>query len=617
MTEKDKDEVALQRFVEYIQIKTVQPEPDYDSAMKFLKNYAQELGLEYRAVTLDESRQAALLTWPSTSSTETSIVLNSHIDVVPVFEEHWMVPPFSGEIRDGKIYGRGTQDMKCVGIQYLEAIRRLKAAKYEPKRTIHCLFVPDEEIGGVRGMGKFITLDECKALNIGFVLDEGLASETDVFQVYYGDRSVLWIQFLVKGNTGHGSRLIENTAAEKAQFILNEMLKFRANEKECLEKSEATDKLIQLGNVTTVNLTKLTGGVQQNVVPDQYSLYFDCRIKPDGYDAFKEFLHDVIKRTPKENDDEVILHYVQDSGRVCITDVEKPSWWLNCFKRTCEQMKCKTNWTVFPAATDGRYLRGEGYPAIGFSPMINTPILLHDHNEYLHKDVFLHGIEIYVKLLENLTNGESAYVIQLPSGSFKSPAEAAESYLEKLEKGGAKKTRPFQVDLVSYSPSITNSKTVHVLSHSEYPASSFAFAEQSNSQMLVADNTFIALMNKLKTLRAFETRLPKMEARGTRLEYQDFVINLGTVSQSQTTKGLVLEVAYVPMDETRDGYCLIQEFLQSFLNMPKQMIQKLITEQLSHWIRSLKDKKDAEYTPSITLLQYMDILIHMRKQPNE
>ncbi|CAF3998075.1 unnamed protein product [Adineta steineri] len=408
MTEKDKDEVALQRFVEYIQIKTVQPEPDYDSAMKFLKNYAQELGLEYRAVTLDESRQAALLTWPSTSSTETSIVLNSHIDVVPVFEEHWMVPPFSGEIRDGKIYGRGTQDMKCVGIQYLEAIRRLKAAKYEPKRTIHCLFVPDEEIGGVRGMGKFITLDECKALNIGFVLDEGLASETDVFQVYYGDRSVLWIQFLVKGKTGHGSRLIENTAAEKAQFILNEMLKFRANEKECLEKSEATDKLIQLGNVTTVNLTKLTGGVQQNVVPDQYSLYFDCRIKPDGYDAFKEFLHDVIKRTPKENDDEVILHYVQDSGRVCITDVEKPSWWLNCFKRTCEQMKCKTNWTVFPAATDGRYLRGEGYPAIGFSPMINTPILLHDHNEYLHKDVFLHGIEIYVKLLENLTNGESA-----------------------------------------------------------------------------------------------------------------------------------------------------------------------------------------------------------------
>lgn len=60
-----------------------------------------------------------------------------------------------------------------VGIQYLEAIRRLKAAHYEPKRTIHCLFVPDEEIGGLRGMKKLIGLDQFKALNIGFVLDEG------------------------------------------------------------------------------------------------------------------------------------------------------------------------------------------------------------------------------------------------------------------------------------------------------------------------------------------------------------------------------------------------------------------------------------------------------------
>jgi hypothetical protein len=71
------------------------------------------------------------------------------------------------------------------------------------------------------------------------------------------------------------------------------------------------------------------------------------------------------------------------------------------------------------------------------------------------------------------------------------------------------------------------------------------------------------------------------------------------------------------MDETRDGYCLIQEFLQSFLGMPKQNIQRLITEQLSNWIRSLKDKKDSEYTPSITLLQYLDIFLVMKKQPNE
>lgn len=71
------------------------------------------------------------------------------------------------------------------------------------------------------------------------------------------------------------------------------------------------------------------------------------------------------------------------------------------------------------------------------------------------------------------------------------------------------------------------------------------------------------------------------------------------------------------MDEIRDGYCLIQEFLQSFLNISKQNVQTLITPQLTNIIRGLKDKKDSEYTPSITILQYLDILIAMRNKPNE
>ncbi len=313
--------------------------------------------------------------------------------------------------------------MYSVGIQYLEAIRRLKAAKYEPKRTIHCLFVPDEEIGGARGMKKLIKLDEFKALNIGFALDEGirnlnkntefiflslsllgLASETDVYQVYYGTRSGMWLEFILRGNTGHGSRLIQNTASEKAQFVINEMLSYRACEQKHLEESQMSNKPLQLGEITTINLTKMSGGVQINVVPDQYTLSFDCRIKPDGYHSFKEFLSDVIRQTPKENDDEVKINYLANDGPLLLTNIEKSSWWLESFNQTCDSMKCKTNWTVFPAGTDSRFLRNAGYPAIGFSPIIHTPILLHDHNEYLPKDVFLHGIEIYVKLIENLTN---------------------------------------------------------------------------------------------------------------------------------------------------------------------------------------------------------------------
>lgn len=62
--------------------------------------------------------------------------------------------------------------------------------------------------------------------------------------------------------------------------------------------------------------------------------------------------------------------------------------------------------------------------------------------------------------------------------------------------------------------------------------------------MLVADETFVRLMNQMKCLNAFATSQSNMIARGSRLEYQDFIINLSTVTQSQTAKGVILEVKF-------------------------------------------------------------------------
>lgn len=63
--------------------------------------------------------------------------------------------------------------MKCVGMQYLGALRYFKRNKVSFKRTIHVMFVPEEEIGGVHGMREFVHQDAFKKLNAGFSLDEG------------------------------------------------------------------------------------------------------------------------------------------------------------------------------------------------------------------------------------------------------------------------------------------------------------------------------------------------------------------------------------------------------------------------------------------------------------
>lgn len=119
-----------------------------------------------------------------------SIMLNSHMDVVPVFEEFWTHPPFAADIDEtGRIYARGAQDMKSIGTQYLAAIRSLKRDGIEQlERTVHVIFVPDEEINGEFGMAGFVESKQFADLKVGFALDEGDPSATDDLILYYGER---------------------------------------------------------------------------------------------------------------------------------------------------------------------------------------------------------------------------------------------------------------------------------------------------------------------------------------------------------------------------------------------------------------------------------------------
>lgn len=117
-----------------------------------------------------------------------SILLSSHYDVVPVSAELWESDPFAAEMRsNGDIIARGAQDMKCVGMAYLEAIRRLKLKGLN--RTVHLVYTPDEEIGSANGAAKFINSDNFKKLNIGICLDEGIPSPNEKFYVFSSERS--------------------------------------------------------------------------------------------------------------------------------------------------------------------------------------------------------------------------------------------------------------------------------------------------------------------------------------------------------------------------------------------------------------------------------------------
>lgn len=217
-----------------------------------------------------------VITWTGSQPDLPSIVLNSHMDVVPVYPDEWIHPPFAAEMdSEGRIYARGSQDNKNIGAQYLAAIRSLKQdGVHQLNRTIHLTFTSDEEVGGTDGWEAFVHTDAFKALNVEFVLDEGRASEINECTVFYGQRAPFTTVFEINGVSGHGSGMQRNTAGPKARYIIDKMSDLRDAEEQRLESNPN----LRLADVISINLTILKGGVQYNVVPSNITLTFDIRV---------------------------------------------------------------------------------------------------------------------------------------------------------------------------------------------------------------------------------------------------------------------------------------------------------------------------------------------------
>jgi aminoacylase len=395
------EHVAVTKFREYLRVNTMHPNPDYYACAEFLKVYAKDLGLEYNTVEMVKGKPIVIMTWKGKNPELKSIILNSHTDVVPVDRSKWTVDPLSAHKRaNGDIVARGSQDMKCVGIWYLEAIRQLRKSGVSLKRTLHLTFVPDEEIGGMDGMGFFVQSEHFKKLNAGFALDEGLANENDAFKVYYGERSPWWIRLKATGAAGHASKFIEPSAMERMLKVLARFSAFRESERQRLENYRTeTRQNLTLGDVTTTNITLMTGGVQMNVVPNEVTAGIDMRLSP--YLDF-ELFEKTIRGWCEPEGVELTFEEKTDRSPFTLLTSENREW--NVFQEVARKRNVMLETEIFPAATDSRFLRQANIPAFGFSAIKKTPVLLHDHDEYLNENTLIEGIGFYVDILTGIAN---------------------------------------------------------------------------------------------------------------------------------------------------------------------------------------------------------------------
>lgn len=393
----------VQELQNYVRIDTSQPNVNYTAAINFLSNLVSQMnaGLYFRIHT-HNTYPLMIVTKPG--NTNRGILLNSHMDVVDAKNiADWEFPPFAGhyDAKTDRIYGRGTQDMKSQGIQYLAALYKLRNVKLD--YTIHVSFVPNEEIGGMGGMADFVKTPQFRALNLEFAWDESCASPLQYFLVFFAERTIWQFAMRIRAEPGHAAMPLTSTCETKLKILLDEIARFRQRDLEIVGKRSDA----KLGHFTTVNLTRIDGGELLNVLPREIIAYFDMRI---GVDTKLIPIYDEINRwaiaanggnkAPMTDKNSVTVEWIKRSPKSEDTDLRNDM----CMKffTFLQDNNVPYALTVAPGSTDARWLRDEGIPVLGFTPIKMTPPLLHGNNEYIYKKQFLTNIDLMTNLIKHM-----------------------------------------------------------------------------------------------------------------------------------------------------------------------------------------------------------------------
>ncbi|KAJ8730728.1 hypothetical protein PYW08_002141 [Mythimna loreyi] len=387
---------AVKRFREYIRIDTSQEE-NIKHAVDFWVRQANELGLPY-AVYAPAGKPIFVITVEGSDPSLPSIMLNSHMDVVKADESEWTYPPFAAYMdSNGDIFGRGTQDTKDVGIQYMEAIRRLRKNNITLARTLHVTIMPDEETGGKNGMKTFVKTKAFESLNVGFALDEGLSSMDSSLFATYVDRRPWQMEFTIYGEGGHGLAMPDGSAMEKAQNFINTVMEYRETQKQIMKTKNSSDYT----GYSSVNINMLEGGLAVNIIPSKMKMAVDMRLATDAnVDEMQSLVDSWVQIAG--NNTEIYYKRQEKVSEATAVDDSNPYWVT--LKSTLNDMGIKVKPIVCPATSDMISLRNRGIPALGFTTKANTIGRLHAKDEYQNVETFMKGIDVYTQVIKNLGN---------------------------------------------------------------------------------------------------------------------------------------------------------------------------------------------------------------------
>ena len=202
-----------------IKVETISSRDDKDRTkfLEFHKVLRETFPNLFNTVECEEFDGSLLLKWKGTDSSLKPVMLMNHHDVVEASGE-WKYPPFSGEIAEGRVWGRGTLDAKGGLSMMFQAAEELIKEGFTPKRDTYFVTTCTEETGGECGNAMSLALKD-RGLNFYMVLDEGgmilydpIGGADGTFaMIGVGEKGYMDLKFIAKSNGGHASAPGKNT----------------------------------------------------------------------------------------------------------------------------------------------------------------------------------------------------------------------------------------------------------------------------------------------------------------------------------------------------------------------------------------------------------------------
>ena len=434
---KDLEEEAVSLLSRYIQIDTTNPPGNEIKAAQFFKGIFDREGIESRIIESAQGRGNIYARLKGDGSKKAVLLLN-HMDVVPAEAKLWKEPPFSGFVKDGYIWGRGSLDDKGPAIAELTTLLALKRGKTQLRGDVIFLGTADEEAGGAMGAGFLVEKYPELFKDVGLVLNEGggirLGNDGKAreYSVSVTEKTPLWLKLSATGAPGHGSTPGNDLAVNKLIKALNAIMQYQSPIKVVpevqkfyadtahTEPADRREKLRDLRTAlkdpafakeftkeprnnasvrNTIAITGVKGSDKTNVIPALATAELDVRLLP-GEDP-KDFINEMRRVIA---DDSIKIEILLSFPASTSPQHPEAMTVIADFAQKYDPGVA----VVAPLVrgfTDCHYFREKGIPCFGFMPLRNNASgegLVHGVDERIAVDSLKFGARAMYEVVRKL-----------------------------------------------------------------------------------------------------------------------------------------------------------------------------------------------------------------------